>query len=153
MPTVNTLIDRLQEVMNANGWDRQDLVRVSGQSSSVVSQWLGHGSKVIKSIGKQEAAEAIAAASGYCALWLAKGKGPKHPAAITKLEARSTQGVYATPLQVLAQMQQLLTTVDPELRGSFADILHGWARTGGAEDRSGALMALLRASEKQRRAG
>lgn len=149
---MSTLIDRLQEVMTAKGWDRQDLVRVSGQSSSVVSQWLGHGSKVIKTIGKQEAAEALAAASGYCALWLAKGQGPKHKPVVTRLEARAPDGVYVSPLQVLAQMQQLLTTVDPELRGSFADILHGWARTGGAEDRSNALMALLGASEKQRRA-
>ena len=72
-----TLEDRLREVMTSKSWRNADLMRVSGQSSSVVSQWLGKGSKEIKTIGKLEAAQAIAAASGYATLWIAKGIGPK----------------------------------------------------------------------------
>lgn len=72
-----TLINRLEMLMEEKGWDHADLMRISGQSSSVVSQWLGKGSKVIKTIGKQEAAEALARESGYSALWIAKGIGPK----------------------------------------------------------------------------
>lgn len=72
-----TLKERLEEVMQAKGWAYADLVRESGESRSVVSQWLGHGSKLIKSIGKMEAAERLEAASGYSALWIAKGGGPK----------------------------------------------------------------------------
>jgi hypothetical protein len=74
---MTTLIERLAEVMAAKSWEHADLVRVSGESSSVVSQWLGKGSKVIKSIGKMETAMRIEDASGYAALWLAKGIGPK----------------------------------------------------------------------------
>lgn len=72
-----SLQDRLAEVMAATGWAHADLMRVTGQSSSVVSQWLGKGSKIIQSIGKMEAAEAIERAAGFSALWVAKGIGPK----------------------------------------------------------------------------
>lgn len=74
---MSTLQNRLEEVMKHMSWDHADLVAVSGQSHSVVSQWLGKGSKVIKSIGKMEAAERIEVKSGYSSLWVAKGIGPK----------------------------------------------------------------------------
>ena len=71
------LKDRLEAVMEQMDWKYADLLRVSGQSSSVVSQWLGRGSKLIKTIGKMEAAEKIEQASGFAALWIAKGVGPR----------------------------------------------------------------------------
>lgn len=74
---MSTLQERIAEVMQARQWDHADLVRISGQSSSVVSQWRGKSSKIIKSIGSMKAAQNIEAASGYCALWVAKGEGPK----------------------------------------------------------------------------
>lgn len=86
-----TLQDRLAEVMNAKQWRHADLMSITGQSSSVVSQWLGKGTKIIKTIGKLEAAQAIEAASGYSALWVAKGLGPK----FTPLAARATIGYAA----------------------------------------------------------
>ena len=72
---MSTLKDRLEEVMAAMSWRNKDVERISGQSSSVVSQWLGGGSKLIKSIGKMEAAEKLGAASGYSPLWIATGVG------------------------------------------------------------------------------
>jgi hypothetical protein len=75
------LQERLLFLMREMNWERSDLVRISGQSSSVVSQWLGKGSKTIKSINKQEAAEALARASGFSSLWIAKGTGPQKPPA------------------------------------------------------------------------
>lgn len=72
-----TLKERLTIVMEALKWDHAKLVQVSGMSSSVVSQWLGHGSKDIHSIGNLEAALRLQEASGFSALWLAKGIGPK----------------------------------------------------------------------------
>lgn len=74
---MQTLKERLREVMAAKGWEQSDLMRISGESSSVVSQWLGKGSKEIKSIGKMEAAERIEAASGFSSLWIAKGLSQK----------------------------------------------------------------------------
>lgn len=77
MPTTPTLKERLAEVMAAMGWEYPALVAASGESHSVVSQWLGRGTKTIHSIGKMEAAERIEEETGYAALWIAKGKGPK----------------------------------------------------------------------------
>lgn len=74
---MSTLKERLIEVMGTKGWTHADVVRVSGESSSVVSQWLGKGSKEIKSIGKLEAALRLESESGFSALWIAKGTGAK----------------------------------------------------------------------------
>ncbi len=79
---MSTLQERLTEVMASKSWTHADLVRASGQSSSVVSQWLGKGSKTIHTIGKIEAAEALERESGFSALWLAKGILPKTRASI-----------------------------------------------------------------------
>lgn len=72
-----TLKERLERIMREMGWDHGDLVRESGASSSAVSQWLGHSSKIIKSIGQVEAAERLSWRTGYSALWIAKGIGPE----------------------------------------------------------------------------
>lgn len=89
MQYMATLQDRLAEIMRAMQWEHADLVRITGQSSSVVSQWRGKSTKLIKSIGSLDAAQRIEAASGYCALWVAKGEGPK-------LVAREPKGNYST---------------------------------------------------------
>jgi transcriptional regulator with XRE-family HTH domain len=74
-----TLSERLAELMAAKGWSRRDLQLAAGVSSSVVSQWLGKGTKEIKSIGNTAAAEKLAQSTGYALLWIAKGQGPKKP--------------------------------------------------------------------------
>jgi SOS-response transcriptional repressor LexA len=63
--------------MQAMRWEHADVVRVSGETSSVVSQWLGHGSKEIKSMGSVSAAVLLGRASGFDPIWIATGKGPK----------------------------------------------------------------------------
>ena len=98
-----TLQDRLAEIMRAMNWQHADLVRVSGQSSSVVSQWRGKSSKLIKSIGSLDAAQRIEAASGYCALWVAKGQGPK----IVARDNRATYGSAQLPDQWGTRMAAL----------------------------------------------
>lgn len=72
-----SLKDRLLEVMASKGWTERDLIRVSGQSRSAVGQWLGKSKKEIKTIGRLEAVQAIERESGFSALWVAKGMGPK----------------------------------------------------------------------------
>lgn len=152
---MSTLQERLEEVMRARGWQHADLVRVSGQSSSVVSQWLGKGSKIIKEIGKLEAALAIEAASGYSALWVATGKGPRMAASRLHqhLQAREPQAAYATTAtdrDALEYLRKMLARLDADLRAPFGDILAGWARDGAQHDRSAALLAMLDASGKPR---
>ncbi len=73
-----SLKERLELFMREMNLGPTDLVQRSGQSRSVVSQWLGNGSKEIKSIGKMEAAEGIAEGSPFRALWLARGMGPRY---------------------------------------------------------------------------
>lgn len=133
--------------MAAMQWDHAALVAVSGQSSSVVSQWLGKGSKEIKTIARVEAACRIQAASGFHAVWVAEGKGPKRA-----VPPQATEGAarYLTPQTVLAHLGTLLGTLAPQMRHAFADVLASWAREGGAEDRTPALLAMLQASEKRR---
>ena len=113
----STLTERLHEVMQAKGWTHADLMRVSGQSSSVVSQWLGKGSKAIKSIGKMEAAESIAAESGYAALWIAKGKGRKFTAPVV---------AAGLPAQAQALDEHELALLQ-EFRRLKSDVLRGRA--------------------------
>lgn len=121
---MSTLIERLNTVMQAMGWEHADLVRVSGQSSSVVSQWLGNGSKIIKTIGKMEAAEAIAMESGFSALWIAKGIGPQlaHQAA--------TSRTLSLP-DLLDQLGQHLAQVKTIQRAELGELLKAWVQSGG----------------------
>ena len=72
---MKSLKERLEQVMTEKGWEHADVVRISGQSSSAVSQWLGKGSKEIKTIKKMEAAMRLANESGFNALWIAEGRG------------------------------------------------------------------------------
>lgn len=137
-----TLQQRLEEVMRAKNWDHADVMRVSGQSSSVVSQWLGKGSKDIKEIGKLEAAIYLERASGYSALWIAKGLGPKHTT-VAPAAAREPAARYDTTGQTLVQLGRLLAAVPPSHREAVAANLAGWARDGGAEHWRAAMAGLL----------
>lgn len=136
-----TLKERLEEVMQAMGWEHQDLMRVSGQTSSVVSQWLGKGSKEIKSIGKLEAVIGIEKESGFSAMWVGKGIGPKRAPTRSGPATLNTGG--PTPAEVIEQLAALLATLPPSQRGAVASNLHGLAMDGGAEHWQVALGALL----------
>ena len=150
-----TLIDRLTEVMQAMSWEHKDLVRASQQSSSVVSQWLGNGSKQIKTIGKMEAAIYLERATGFSALWIAKGMGPKrvpNPALRQAPDTRQLNEPSAPPYTVfdlLERLGMLLAAVPVSNRAAFADVLRGWALDAGAADRIPALVALAAPLQKR----
>lgn len=75
---MSTLKERLEELLAETGWDQAHLHKVARVvTSSAVSQWLGKGSKIIQTIGNMEAAIYIERESGFSALWIAKGVGPK----------------------------------------------------------------------------
>lgn len=149
-----SLPERLQEVMRATGWKHADLMRVTGQSSSVVSQWLGNGSKEIATIGSLEAAIAIENESGFSALWVAKGIGERKPSRLARpLQVQETPAIYLTPERTLASMAQLLGNVAPELRRTFGDMLKGWAEDGGDPARIPALLAVLGVPRQNRTPG
>lgn len=81
-------------------------MRVSGQSSAVVSQWRGTGNgKQTKTIGKLEAVQAIERESGFSALWLAKGMGPKRAANWTPPQHAPKGVIVSSVAQDLSQPQ------------------------------------------------
>ena len=143
---MSTLENRFREVMTTMSWSRQDLIRVTGQSSSVVSQWLGGGSKPIHSIGRIEAALAIERESGFFATWVAKGMGPKRrPAAPTWQVAEPGAPYVPVPLApdvVVDRLAQLLDQLDV---GQQAPALQALAALVTAPDSPKARAAVLRA--------
>lgn len=74
---MDKLKERIEELMTTMEWNAAKVASVAGVSDSAVSQWLGNSSKPVQSIGSIDAAENLSNASGYCSLWIAKGKGPK----------------------------------------------------------------------------
>jgi hypothetical protein len=74
---MSTLEERIREVMHVTGMDERTIAKACGVTPSAVYQWLGHGSKPINSIGDIEVATKLMHATGFCALWISKGKGPK----------------------------------------------------------------------------
>lgn len=113
MPT--TLQERMAEVMKEMSWDHADVMRVTKQSSSLVSQWIGiNTSKTIKSIGKFEAAERMQAQSGYRALWIARGIGPKRVADAAPMGSAAVPGSLIQRIEALDEPDRaaLLGAVD-----------------------------------------
>lgn len=67
--------------MASKGWTTpQQVAKIADVSRSAAAQWLGQGSKIIHTIGNQQAAENLERETGFCALWIAKGIGPKYVA-------------------------------------------------------------------------
>lgn len=130
--------------MATMGWQHADLVRISGESSSVVSQWLGKTERPTKSIGRVSAALRLSAASGYCAEWIADGAGPKKPP--PRLVRPAVAG-EPTPAYTLTDCLQDLANALEALpiahREAVATNLAGLARDGGAEHWMRALRPLL----------
>lgn len=143
MPAMPNLEDRLREVMLANQWEHEDVVRISGQSSSVVSQWLGKGSKEIKRIARVSAAVSLAEASGYSATWIAEGTGPRRLApSVVNLHLNEPKASYG-PADLLDQLEQTLQQLPHDKREAVALLLAGWAREGGAAHYKAAVKPLL----------
>lgn len=69
---------RLEVVMDEMKWSRADLVREAAASSSLVSQWLGHGSRPVTEMKKLDPAERLEKKTGFRALWIAQGIGPRY---------------------------------------------------------------------------
>lgn len=78
---MSTLSERIEDLMRATGWTVPQVAAIAGVTPSAVHQWLGKGSKEIKSIGL-EAAILLAEQSGFRPLWISKGKGAKFSAVV-----------------------------------------------------------------------
>lgn len=145
------------------GWGRGDLVRVAGVSSSVVTQWLGKGSKPIHRIGQVRAAVRLERATGYSAIWLADGDPPKRaPGAPLPLVGVAREPAPAWALtasaadqdaaRTVAAMGRLLAAAPPAHLEGLARLLDGWAREGGPAHYEAALVAMLDVPPEKRHA-
>jgi hypothetical protein len=158
MPGMKTLADRMQELMTTTGWEHADLVRISGQSSSTVSQWRGshaRNRKPVEEIRCVSAAVRLAERSNFNAVWLAEGTGPKFrelppPSAATTFQVREPDAQEID--FVLAALQRMLASVPSERRPAVAANLSGWAADGGTDNWLPAIRALLTAPAAEKRA-
>jgi len=76
-----SLADRIQEVLDASKLSVAELAKEAGVTPSAVYQWLGKSSKEIKTIQLRPAL-LIERKTGFSALWISAGEGPK------RIEAR-----------------------------------------------------------------
>lgn len=74
---MSALKDRIEELQSRTGWNDTQMAKAAGVSRSAVAQWAGKGSKLIKEIADVEVALNLEKETGYSALWIAKGIGPR----------------------------------------------------------------------------
>jgi transcriptional regulator with XRE-family HTH domain len=67
------LRDRIKEAIEGSGKSRADIARACGVTNAAVTHWLDGETKSLKA----EKALALEQATGYRALWIANGKGPR----------------------------------------------------------------------------
>jgi hypothetical protein len=145
------LKDRVEEIFRDFNLEVGSLAKVAGVSSSAVSQWIGKGNgRPVQSIGSQEAAERIEKHTGLCALWVAKGKGPKYAVTgtLNVTEAGDTMQASGSAGPALEKAVESLamnfTNADPSTRETCAALLSSLARNPENHQRiSTALQALL----------
>jgi hypothetical protein len=151
---MQSLTERLSEIMTTMSWQRADLMRVSQQSTSVISQWLGHSTKPVRSIGRLEAAIYLERASGFSALWIAKGVGPKKVEAtwtrqpVRPLFAGESERTYLTTDQLVSALGAAIAAVPQSNRKALAENLAGWAMEGDAGPWKKIITMLLMPPEK-----
>jgi DNA-binding transcriptional regulator YdaS (Cro superfamily) len=74
---MESLQERMSLFMHETGLKIGEIAKIAGVSSSAVSQWTGQGGVKIKTIGNVGAAIRLERMTGFSALWLAEGNGPK----------------------------------------------------------------------------
>lgn len=147
---------RLELALEQRGKSRADLARMLrspktgelGISPSAVAQLINGKSHSANGENTVRAARFL----GVSAYWLGTGEGP-----MTENKAQPLVVVAAEPVatyfdrgMLLEQFGMLLATIPEPLRNTFADVLAGWARSGGREDRRDVLLSLLQSPAAKR---
>jgi transcriptional regulator with XRE-family HTH domain len=150
----STYSDRLNQALTAARKTRAELAAAlrkptgeMGVSVSAIGQVLSGKTKMLTAENSALAARFL----GVNHLWLATGLGlmrDEHPAPSATFVGER-QATYVMPdEQVLRHLGDLFGRIKPELRTAAGDLLKAWARDGGEEDRSAALLQLIAASDK-----
>ena len=109
------LKDRIKEAMDGAGMSPADLARATKRTPGAVTQWLDGMTKSLKA----ETASRIELATGYCATWIATGKGQKklaeqrqYPAQVEKSNVSEIERRAKVPLISLIQAGELTDVCD-----------------------------------------
>lgn len=122
--------ERLQEAMDMVRCSRTELARALSVSPAAVGLVLSGSSKSLSAENCARAARRL----GVSYFWLATGEGPVFEATHDIHSAREAIAGYYTPLRIIELMGELLASVPKALRGPVADLLAGWARSGGSPE-------------------
>ena len=101
---MSALKERIEEVQAKTGWNDTQMAKAAGVSRSAVAQWAGKGSKIIHAITDVEVALKLERETGYSALWIAKGIGPK--------QAKQRAAAEFWPFQTIDEQKVL--ALDPQ---------------------------------------
>ena len=101
------LKDRIQELVDA-GYKQSELATAAGKTRAAVTHWLNGQTLVIKS----DSAAGLQALTGYHAVWISTGKGPK----------KTIKNVSAGP--TIRGEVSLLSNVQAGMYTNFVDNLH-----------------------------
>ena len=74
---MTVLADRMKELEDQFGLTVGEIAKLCGVTSSAVSQWFGTKGKASNEIGSVRAAVMLERRTGWSALWIAYGEGPK----------------------------------------------------------------------------
>lgn len=110
-PHMSTLKDRISELMRATHWNTSTIARKGGISPSAVSQWRGIGQRPVLEIGNIEVALRLQRESGFSALWLAKGIGPK-------MASDAGASINVTAEEALKSLSASLARLDEKSKGT-----------------------------------
>ncbi len=142
----STYGDRLQQALTHAGKTAADLAPhlVSPDGTRGISKSAVH--QVLRGETKAHTAENCVRAARFLKVdpfWLATGQGAMVEHETPRVVAREPEAPYGvSDADALAQLRQLLQRLPPDLRSTAADILSGWARTGGEDDRAAVLIGL-----------
>lgn len=140
--------ERLQQALTHAGKTVAELARqlVGPEGQRGISASSVH--QVLRGQTKAHTAENCVRAARFLGVdpfWLATGQGPMLAHADPAIAAREAVASYSsgcTDADALSRLRQLLQRLPPDLRSTAADILSGWARTGGEDDRAAVLLGL-----------
>jgi transcriptional regulator with XRE-family HTH domain len=145
---------RLQDALDSAGKTRAQLAAVlrstddtMGVSPSAIGQVISGATKALTAENCARAARFL----GVSNYWLATGLGPMRdqPAASGLVVAERPPTFGLDDEALVTALRAFLRRLEPAMRVPVADLLHAWARDGGVDDRSEALLRLVGPSEKQ----
>ena len=117
------LKDRIQELVDA-GHKKSQLAKAAGKSPASVTHWLNGETHEIKS----DSAAGLQALTGFSAVWIATGKGPKYLTGHQKSEPAPSASAQATDAHrnldaVLTSLASHIAEIDPSSREALGSQL------------------------------